>query len=63
MGKATGGLVQQSISISGGEVYIIKIFANCSYLIIYKKPFRFLLFSNFTKTKMVFAKCSFSITI
>ena len=36
MGKATGGLVQQSISISGVEVYIIKIFANCSFGYIYK---------------------------
>ncbi len=36
MGKATGGLVQHAISISGVEVYIIKIFANCSFSYIYK---------------------------
>ena len=37
MGKATGGLVQHGISISGVEVYIIKIFASCSFCYIYKK--------------------------
>ena len=37
MGKATGGLVQQSISISGVEVSIMKIFASCSFCYIYKK--------------------------
>ena len=37
MGKATGGLVQQAISISGVEVYIMKIFVNCSFSYIYKK--------------------------
>ena len=36
MGNATGGLVQQNISISGVEVYIIKIFANSSFCYIYK---------------------------
>ncbi len=36
MGKATGGLVQQGISISGVEVYIIEIFASCSFCYIYK---------------------------
>ncbi|QBO58803.1 hypothetical protein NBC122_01995 [Chryseobacterium salivictor] len=36
IGKATGGLVQQCISISGVEVYITKIFANCSFCYIYK---------------------------
>ncbi|WP_126340432.1 hypothetical protein [Kaistella jeonii] len=35
-GKATGGLVQHGISISGAEVPIIKIFANCSFCYIYK---------------------------
>ena len=37
MGKATGGLVQQGISTSGVEVFIIKIFANCAFCYIYKK--------------------------
>ena len=36
MGKATGGLVQHAISISGVDVYIMKIFANCSFCYIYK---------------------------
>ena len=36
MGKATGGLVQQCISISGVEVYIMKILADCSFCYIYK---------------------------
>ncbi len=34
--KATGGLVQHGISISGVEVYTIEIFANCSFCYIYK---------------------------
>ena len=36
MGKATGGLVQLSISVSGAEVSIIEIFANWSICYIYK---------------------------
>ena len=38
-GKATEGLVQQCISISGVEVYIIEIFANCSYLTFTKSSY------------------------
>ncbi|WP_262488071.1 hypothetical protein [Kaistella haifensis] len=36
IGKATGGLVRHGISISGIEVYIIKILASCSFCYIYK---------------------------
>ena len=56
MGKATGGLVQQGFGKSGAESYHLEDFSTFRR----KKPFRFLFFCNFEKTKMVFARFGFS---
>ena len=57
MGKATGGLVQQAFGKKAGVNFsCVESFVNNSR----KKPFRFFIFCNFEKTKMVFAWCSFN---